>query len=290
MTIASTLSPTIIFASFIFTFAGFAAKSGIVPFHAWLPTGYSKAPGPVSAILSSSVSSVGIYGILRMYSVASQSANISKISLLLIAFGVISMIVAAFTMITQVNLKKVVAYSSVESMGFLIVAVGIGTPLAIFWMLFYVLAHAFTKASLFLSAGILRHQFNGVRMEQIKNAIKLQPFASWSLILGGVAIIGMPFSAIFIPKIGILIQSAELSPLLTIGLLFIFLFVAAALGVFFLKLLTRKEPGEIKPYQAPLSMKVPILVLIVIVFILGVYFPQQLSDLLSTIVTELGVR
>jgi hydrogenase-4 component F len=290
MTIASTLSPTIIFASFIFTFAGFAAKSGIVPFHAWLPTGYSKAPGPVSAILSSSVSSVGIYGILRMYSVASQSANISKISLLLIAFGVISMIVAAFTMITQVNLKKVVAYSSVESMGFLIVAVGIGTPLAIFWMLFYVLAHAFTKASLFLSAGILRHQFNGVRMEQIKNAIKLQPFASWSLILGGVAIIGMPFSAIFIPKIGILIQSAELSPLLTIGLLFIFLFVAAALGVFFLKLLTRKEPGEIKPYQAPLSMKVPILVLLVIVFILGVYFPQQLSDLLSTIVTELGVR
>jgi hydrogenase-4 component F len=290
MTIASTLSPTIIFASFIFTFAGFAAKTGIVPFHAWLPTGYSKASGPVSAILSGSVSSVGIYGIIRMYSVASQTANVSKISLLLIAFGLLSMVVAALTMISQVNLKKVIAYSSVESMGFLLVAIGIGTPLAIFWMLFYILAHAFTKASLFFSAGIIRHQFNGVRMELIKNAIKLQPFASWSLTLGGVAIIGMPLSAIFIPKLGILIQSTELSPFLTIGLLFIFLFVSAALGIFFMKILTRKEPGETKQYHAPLSMKVPIIALLVTVFVLGIYFPQQLSDLLSSIVIELGVR
>lgn len=290
MTIASSLSPAVIFASFIFTFAGFAAKSGIVPFHAWLPTGYSKAPGPVSAILSGSVSSVGIYGILRMYAVASQTPSISKIALLLLAFGLISMIVAALTMISQVNLKKVIAYSSVESMGFLLVAIGIGTPLAIYWMLFFVMAHAFIKASLFLSAGIIRHQYNGVRMEQIKNAIKLQPFASWSLILGGAAIIGMPVSAIFLSKFGILIQSTQFSPILTVGLLFIFLFVAAALGVFFIKILTRKESGDINRYNAQLSMKIPIAVLLITVFVLGVYYPQQLSDLLSTIVAELGVR
>ncbi len=293
MTVASTLSPAIVLAAFIFTFVGFAAKSGIVPFHAWLPSAHSKAPAPVSAILSGSVTSVGIYGIIRMYAIAYQTTAEFKVSIFLIIFGIISMAIAALTMITQVNLKKVIAYSTVENMGFLLVGIGLGTPvagvasIAIFWTLFYVLAHGFTKASLFLSAGILHHQFESVRMEHIKNAIKLQPFASWSLILGGIAIIGMPLSAIFIPKIALLLQSAQLSPLLTIGLLLIFLFVAAAFGVFLMKLLTKKEAGETKQYHAPLSMKLPIAALLITVFVLGVFFPQQLTDLLSSIVTEL---
>jgi hydrogenase-4 component F len=292
MTVASTLSPAIVLAAFIFTFVGFAAKSGIVPFHAWLPSAHSKAPAPVSAILSGSVTSVGIYGIIRMYAMAAQTSIEFKVSIFLIVFGIISMAIAAITMLSQVNLKKVIAYSTVENMGFLLVGIGLGTPvtgasIAIFWTLFYVLAHGFTKASLFLSAGILHHQFEGVRMEHIKNAIKLQPFASWSLILGGVAIIGMPLSAIFIPKVAILIQSAQLSPILTITLLFIFLFVAAAFGVFLLKLLARKEQSETKRYIAPLTMKLPIAALLITVFLLGVFFPQQLADLLSSIVTEL---
>lgn len=199
------------------------------------------------------------------------------------------MLIAALTMLSQVNLKKVIAYSTVENMGFLLVGIGIGTPLAIFWTLFYVLAHGLTKASLFLSSGIFHHQFEGVRMEHIKNAIKLRPFASWSLILGGIAIIGMPLSAIFVPKVAILIQSAQLSLYLTAGLLFIFLFVAAAFGLFLIKLLTRKEPGEIEPYHAPLSMKLPIAALLAAVFILGVFFPQQLTNLLNSIVTELHI-
>jgi hydrogenase-4 component F len=294
MTVASTLSPAIVLAAFIFTFVGFAAKSGIAPFHAWLPSAHSKAPAPVSAILSGSVTSIGIYGIIRMYAIAYQTAAEFKVSIFLIVFGIISMAIAALTMLSQVNLKKVIAYSTVENMGFLLVGIGLGTPvagasIAIFWTLFYVLAHGFTKASLFLSSGILHHQFEGVRMEHITNAIKLQPFASWSLILGGVAIIGMPLSAIFIPKFAILIQSAQLSPFLTIGLLFIFLFVAAAMSVFLLKLLTRKEQGETKQYHAPLSMKLPIAALLITVFVLGVFFPQQLTDLLSSIVKELRI-
>lgn len=290
MSIASTLSPAIIFASFIFTFVGFAAKSGVVPFHAWLPSAHSKAPAPISAILSGSITSVGIYGIIRMYAIASQTSSAFKISIFLIAFGVISMLIAALTMLNQVNLKKAIAYSTVEHMGFLLVGIGLGTPLAIFWTLFYVLAHAFTKASLFLSAGIMHHQFEGVRMEHIKNAFKLQPFASWSLILGAIAIVGMPLSALFLPKVSILIQSAALSPVLTFGLLFIFFFATAAFGVFLIKLLSKKEEDETKQYHAPLGMKLPIAILLVIVFVLGVFFPQQLSDLLSTIVMELGIR
>ncbi len=293
MSVASTLPPGILFASFIFTFVGFAAKSGIVPFHAWLPSAHSKAPAPVSAILSGSVTSVGIYGIIRMYAIVAQSSELSKISIFLIALGATSMIVAALTMINQVNLKKLIGYSTVENMGFLLVGLGIGGAVAIFWMLFYILAHAFTKASLFFSAGIMHHQFESVRMENIKNAFKLQPFASWSLILGTVAITGMPLSAIFLPKISILLQSDKLSPALLFGLLLIFLFAAAAFGVFLIKMLSRKEEGksdEIKHYQATLGMKISIVVLLAMVFVLGVFLPQQLNDLLKTIVSELGIR
>ena len=292
MSLASTLSPAILFAAFIFTFVGFAAKSGVVPFHAWLPSAHSKAPAPVSAILSGSITSVGIYGVIRMYAIVSQTSELPKISIFLIAFGIISMVVAALTMLHEVNLKKLIGYSTVENMGFLLVGLGLGTPVAIFWTLFYILAHAFTKASLFFSAGIIHHQFESVRMENIKNAFKLQPFASWCLIIGAIAIIGMPMSAIFLPKISILQQSAILSPALLLGLLLVFLFAAAAFGIFLIKLLSRKEPdsSEIKPYKAPLLMKISIVVLLAAVFALGVFLPQQLTDLLKTIVSELGIR
>jgi hydrogenase-4 component F len=292
MSVASTLSPGILFASFLFTFVGFAAKSGVVPFHAWLPSAHSKAPAPVSAILSGSITSVGIYGIIRMYAVVAQTSELPKISFFLIAFGLVSMVVAALTMLNQVNLKKLIGYSTIENMGFLLVGLGLGTPVAVFWTLFYTLAHAFTKASLFFSAGILHHQFESVRMERVKDAFKLQPFASWSLILGAIAIIGMPSSAIFLPKISILLQSAAVSPALLLGLLLVFLFAAAAFGIFLIKLLSnRSDDGskEIKRFNAPIGMKLPIIILLFTVFVLGVVFPQQLNDLLKTIVSELGI-
>lgn len=291
MSIASTLSPAIMFAAFIFTFVGFAAKSGIVPFHAWLPSAHSKAPAPVSAILSGCVTSVGIYGIIRVYAIASQTSELPKISWFLIGFGLISMVIATLTMLNQVNLKKLIGYSTVENMGFLLVGLGIGTSLALFWMLFYTLAHAFTKASLFFSAGILHHQYKSVRMEHIRNVFKFQPFTAWSLILGTIAIIGMPLSAIFLPKLSILLESAKLSPFLLLGLLIVFLFVAGAFGIFMIKLLSKKEedsPG-VKRYEASLGMKIPIVILLVTVFALGVFFPTQLTNLLNSIVSELKI-
>ncbi len=294
MSIASTLSPAIMFTAFMFTFVGFAAKSGIVPFHAWLPSAHSKAPAPISAILSGVITSVGIYGIIRIYAITAQTSELPKISWFLIGFGLISMVVAALTMLNQVNLKKLIGYSTIENMGFLLVGLGLGTSIAVFWMLFYTLAHAFTKASLFFSAGIFHHQYESVRMERIKNAFKLQPFAAWSLILGTIAIIGMPLSAIFLPKLSLLLQAGEISPVLLVGLLAVFLLVAAAFGVFMVKLLSRKEDApaaeEPKPFHAGWGMKIPIIVLLAAVFTLGVFFPQQLTDLLNTIVSELGIK
>jgi hydrogenase-4 component F len=291
MSVAGGLSPGIMFAAFIFCFVGFAAKSGIVPFHAWLPTAYSKAPGPISAILSGTITTIGVYGILRMYTIVAQTAAIGKIQILLIVFGVISMVVAALTMLREPNLKKLIGYSSIEHMGFVLVGLGIGTSVAMFWVVFYFLAHAFTKSSLFFSAGIIKHQYGSVRLEHIKNVFQLQSFAGWSLILGAFSIIGMPVSAIFLAKLGILTQSTLVSPALTVVLLIVFLFAAAAFGVFMIKMLSRKEDSaaDLPYFHVGWGMKIPIIILLVIVFVLGLLCPAQLTDLLNNIVSELGV-
>ena len=130
-------------------------------------------------------------------------------------------------------------------------------------------------------------------MERIKDALKLQPFASWTLILGAIAIIGMPTSAIFLPKLSILLQAASFSPYLVFGLLIVFLFATAAFGLFLIKMFSnRSEEGEpeLKRYKVPVTMKLPIIILLASVFVLGVFVPQQLNDLLKTIVSELGIR
>ena len=101
----------------------------------------------------------------------------------------------------------------------------------------------------------------------------------------------MPLTAIFLPKLSILLESAKLSPFLLLGLLIIFLFVAGAFGIFMIKLLSKKEedtPG-VKRYEASLGMKIPIVILLVTVFTLGVFFPQQLTNLLNSIVSELKI-
>ena len=289
---AGQLSPTILLASFAFIFIGFAAKSGVAPFHAWLPTAHSKAPAPISVVLSGSVTAVGIYGILRIYAILHQTTAMPMASSILLIFGLFTMFVAVFCMLCQVNLKKLIGYSTIEHMGILLIGIGIGTPAAIFWTVFHKLAHSLTKALLFFSAGIIHHQYESVRLEHIKNAIKLQPFASAGIIIGGAAIIGMPLFSVFLSKLSILIEAANKSSALLIGMLVLLLIASAAFGLFLSRMLAHSEPGGKMPgqYNAPLNMKLPIIALIAIIILMGIYFPQYLKDLLQSIVAELGIK
>ncbi len=312
---AKELSPTILFASFTFIFIGFAAKSGVVPFHGWLPTAHSKAPAPVSAILSGVITSIGIYGILRMYAIMHATAAGTRASTLLVAFGLISMAVAALSMLQQVNLKKLIGFSTIENIGLILVGIGMGTPIAIFWVLFHTLVHSLTKAMLFFSAGIIHHQYESVRIERIINVLKMQPFASAGLIIGGISIIGMPPFAVFLSKFFILSEIARASPALLFVVLILLLIVIGAFTLFMTKLVSQvdDEGGEhdkvssprlnsngtmhgnnggskehLEKYVVPQGIHYSIAILIAAIFILGVYFPQALTDILNAIVKDLG--
>ena len=293
---AALLSPKMLTASFVFLFIGFAAKSGIFPFHTWLPDAHSKAPSAVSAILSGVLLNIGMYGILRMYAIVRQTQAEDLVSQFLIGFGLLTIAVAVLNMLSQKNLKMLIAFSSVEHMGILLLGIGVGTPLALFWTLFYVLAHSLTKASLFFSAGILHRQYESNLVQDIRDVFSLQPIAGWGFVIGSFAIIGMPPFPIFSAKFFILLEAFEFSKPIVFAVLLLLVIASAAFARFLIEAFTRssKEAGTegsgtpLLPYVVRNGMKFPTLSIIFIILALGVFFPESLEKLLNEIVYELG--
>jgi len=282
-------------AAFALIFTGFAAKSGIFPFHTWLPEAHAKAPSAVSAILSAVLLNVGIYGILRVWAIAHQTAAASTIALFISLFGFLTVGIAAISMLPEKNLKKLVAFSSIENMGILLIGMAVATPVAIFWILFHVMAHSLTKASLFFSAGILHRQYrshlSADAMDEIRDVFRFQPLAAWGIIIGGLAITGMPLFPVFFSKLFLLLQLGAVSPAALFVLLVLLFIAAAALGYFVITAFSAiTAPGtrpDIVPYLTPLTMKLPVVFLIGLIVIAGtVFLPGEIS-FLDRIVREL---
>ncbi|HWQ67399.1 MAG TPA: proton-conducting transporter membrane subunit [Methanospirillum sp.] len=277
----------------IFFFIGFAAKSGIVPLHTWLPEAHAKAPSAVSAVLSGAILNVGMYGLLRMVGIVNGTSIAGQTSLLLLVFGMITMSVACFSMLRQTNLKKLIAFSSVENMGFLLLGAGIGSPVALFWVLFHMMGHSFVKSGLFFSAGILHRQYRtpGGGEDRVGDIFKLQPFAGGALFLGSIAIIGTPLFPIFLSKFGILIEAGKVSPYIVfISLL---LFAIATVGLFRF-LLTQigeqySEGESPAPYIVPGWMRAPVIFLLLLSIFAGMLMIPGEEEFLLSAVRDLGV-
>jgi len=292
---ASVLPAGMLIAAFALVFTGFAAKSGIFPFHTWLPEAHAKAPSAVSAILSGVLLNVGIYGIIRVYAIVHQTTAAAAAAPLLAIFGILTVGIAAISMLPERNLKKLIAFSSIENMGILLIGLAVSTPLAIFWMLFHIMAHSLTKASLFFSAGILHRQYRSTlsadAVDEIRDVFRLQPLAAWGIIIGGLAIIGMPPSPVFFSKFFILLQLGTVS-LPALAILLVLLFIASvALGYYVISTFTQvsseERPLETRQYHTPASMKIPIVALLILIVLLGIIFTSGETSFFNQIVTEL---
>jgi hydrogenase-4 component F len=292
---AQVFPPGMLVAAFALVFIGFAAKSGIFPFHTWLPEAHAKAPSAVSALLSAVLLNVGIYGILRVYAIVHQTSAAATIAPMLGLFGFFTVAIAAFSMLPQKNLKKLIAFSSVENMGIILIGIAVSTPLAIFWVLFHIMAHSLTKASLFFSAGILHRQYRSRlstdAVDEIRDVFRFQPLAAWGVIIGGLAITGMPLFPIFFSKLFILLSLGMLSLPALVFLVLLLFIAAAALGYFvimaFSETTEEGTPTDIEPYMTPLTMKIPLIFLIGLIILTGVVFTQGEIAFLDRIVQEL---
>jgi hydrogenase-4 component F len=287
---AKDLDSRTLITAYAFIFLGFAAKAGIAPFHTALPHAYSKAPASVTTVLSAVVLNIGLFAILRIYSITRGTSIATEASNILLFYGALSIVIGSLSMLQQKNIRKLIAFSSVENSGLMLIGLGIGTPVALFWVLLHTLAYSLTKASLFLSTGILQNQYLSNKVENIKDALHVQPFASGTLILGAAAIIGIPPFLPFATKFWILAEIGKYSMLLLIPMLGFILVTYAGYAVVLTEAFTKdseEKTDELKRYHPPMGMKIPVIILLLLVLILGFYTPKELIELIENITKTL---
>lgn len=171
--------------------AAFSLKAALVPFHAWLPYAYSSAPAPISAILAGvSTKVLGIYTMIRIF--FTMFGMTPQVSTVLITLGVASMIVASIMAFIQVDIKRLFAYSSISQIGYVAMALGVGTPLAVFGALFHLLNHSAFKPLLFLSSGAISAITGTRNLGKIRGIIKDSPVTGTAVLVGSLSICGIP--------------------------------------------------------------------------------------------------
>jgi len=279
--------------AFVLAVLGFGTKMGLVPVHTWLPDAHSEAPTPVSALLSGSLLAVSFYAILRYYQVAAAALGPRFPRDVLLVFGVASLLLAALYLLDQRDVKRMLAYSSVEHMGILAIGVSFGAPIALAGVLLHVLAHAAAKGNAFMGAGVLVHKFGSKRISGISGGLDLLP---WSGPLFGIAILAlcaMPPFGIFRSEFEIVqggFSSARYAtPAVLIVLVTLAFFGLTVAANRMLLVPARGRAAADLPRGEPSAwMVVPVVAGVAALLVLGVHPPAELTGLLSRAVHQLG--
>ena len=195
--VADRLPHTPVRFAFMLAVLGFGTKVGLFPVHTWLPDAHSEAPTPVSALLSGSLLAVSFYAILRYFQIASSTLGSGFPRDVLLAFGVASLLLAALYLLDQRDLKRLLAYSSVEHMGILAIGVSFGAPIALAGVMLHVLAHAAAKGNAFMGAGVFAIKFGSKQISAHRGAMDLLPWSGPLFLLAVLALAAMPPFGIF---------------------------------------------------------------------------------------------
>lgn len=183
--------------AFVLAVVGFGTKVGLFPVHTWLPDAHAEAPTPVSALLSGALLAVSFYAILRYYQVAHLTLGPVFVSGVLLVFGVASLALAALSLLEQTNLKRLLAYSSIEHMGIIAIGVGFGTRLALIGVLLHVLVHAAAKGCAFLGAGTVVHAFDTKGLSGFRDVMTRLPWTGPAFFAAVFALCGLPPFGLF---------------------------------------------------------------------------------------------
>ncbi|MGZ5133243.1 MAG: hydrogenase 4 subunit F [Caldimonas sp.] len=267
------LDPNIITLAFAFLFIGYGTKVGLVPLHNWLPDAHAEGPTPVSAVLSGLLLNVAMYAVLRCKVLTDGALHSALAGQLLMGFGLVSVLVAAFFLSRQKDVKRMFAYSSIEHMGLIAFAFGLGGPVANFAGLLHMTVHSLIKSAIFFAVGHATQKAGTQVMENIRGLIKVSPTVGWGMMLGSLAILGMPPFGVFASEFLILTTAMREQPWATP-------FLLLALGVAFASVFGRVLPmvfGEtsVKPLAHSPAL-LPVFVHLVLGLMLGLYVPPYL--------------
>ncbi|MEA1913183.1 MAG: monovalent cation/H+ antiporter subunit D family protein [candidate division WOR-3 bacterium] len=260
---------------------GFGLKAGLVPFHAWLPDAHPSAPAPISAMLSGVLIKVlGIYSMIRVFYHVIGIAPI--ISNTFLAIGCLSMIVGALMGFGQDDMKRLFAFSSISQMGFVMVGIGLGTPLGIIGALFHLLNHAGFKSLLFLSSGAIEGETGTRNLSELGGLREKMPVTSASSVVGSLSISGVPPFNGFWSKLIIILAAFQAGKIWVASLLVLTAFLTLS---YYLKFQKNAIFGNIVERvkgarEAPMPMVVPLVLFAVICLFVGVFNYTIISNII----------
>ncbi|HET7261684.1 MAG TPA: hydrogenase 4 subunit F [Casimicrobiaceae bacterium] len=269
------LEPTVLALAFVFLLVGYGTKAGLVPLHNWLPDAHAEGPAPVSAVLSGLLLNVALYAIVRCKVLVDGALPNGFARHLMMGFGLVSVIVAALLLARQRDIKRLFAYSSIEHMGIVTFAFGIGGPIANFAGLLHMTVHSLTKSALFFTAGHAAQKAGTQLIDGIRGLVTINPVVGWGLAFGTLAILGVPPFGVFASEFLILTTAMREQPWAAPLLL-------AALGIAFAAMFSRVQPmvfGDTTASRLPIRpAMLPVFAHLALVLMLGVWIPPALAE------------
>ena len=273
--VSGSLEPTVLSLAFVFLMVGYGTKVGLVPLHNWLPDAHSEGPTPISAVLSGLLLNVALYALVRCKALVDGATQTHHAGDIMMGFGLLSILVSAFSLLRQKDIKRMFSYSSIEHMGIATFAFGLGGPIATFGALLHMLMHSLAKSSIFFTVGHASQMHGTQEMARIRGLFKGNPLVGWGFMLGVMAIVGLPPFGVFTSEFLILTATIKDAPAWAP-------FLLLGLAVAFAALLRRVQPmvsGEVPPWQQPLqAAHVPVILHLALVLAIGLYLPAFLND------------
>jgi hydrogenase-4 component F len=269
------LEPTVLQLAFVFLLLGYGTKVGLAPVHNWLPDAHAEGPTPVSAVLSGLLLNVALYAVMRSKVLVDGALGNDMAGNLMMGFGLLSVVLAALLIKRQTDVKRMFAYSSIEHMGLITFAFGMGGPVASFAGLLHMTMHSLTKSAIFFTVGHATQKAGTQLMDGIRGLIKTNPTIGWGLMLGTIAILGVPPFGVFASEFLIITTAMHEHPWATP-------FLLTALGVAFASIFGKVQPmvfgeTELKPLPHQPAL-LPVFVHLALVLVLGLFIPPYLAD------------
>ena len=277
--------PALLNVAFVFLLLGYGTKVGLAPLHAWLPDAHAEGPTPISAVLSGLLLNVALYALLRFKLLLATNPNALAAGPLMMTMGLISLIFASFMLYRRRDIKRMFAYSSIEHMGIITFAFGIGGPLANFAGLLHMTMHSLTKSAIFFAVGHIAQVKGTQRIADMGGLTVTNPVLGWGLVLGVVAIAGLPPLGIFMSEFLLVSSTFAREPWLAILLVF---GILVGFGALFLRLnaIAFGEPRG--PSGKATASYLPMYAHLALVFVAGIYLPPAVVTWFQNVAKLLG--
>jgi len=282
---ATALDPALLNVAFIFLLLGYGTKTGLVPMHAWLPDAHAEGPTPVSAVLSGLLLNVALYALLRFKMIMAANAAVMHPGPLMILFGLTSVLFAALMLYRRGDIKRLFAYSSIEQMGLITFAFGLGGPLGNLAGILQMILHSLVKSAIFFSVGQIVQARGTQRIAEIRGLTTSEPLLGWMLVAGVVAIAGLPPFGLFMSEFLLLTSSFARAPALT---------ALAALGLLLALGALLRRLGEIAfgvpgPAGVPVrASHTPALAHLALALLMGLFLPGAVAAWFHAVAGMLG--